>query len=169
MKAGWGILAKDNKVMPGRGLAVERDYTEEERKAIAEAAADKGLDPAEALELLGIKTFDVWLNKKVFWRNIPGNVWTQTVTRNQVLKKWLSYREEEVLGRPLSIREVRHFTTTARRIAALLVLGPALDNNYFVSVSTQVPLPPLRTPKPLHAEETPTPVIADQLDPGADD
>ena len=40
----------------------------------------------------------------------------------QVLKKWLSYREHKVLGRPLSPEEVQHFSTTARRIAAILQL-----------------------------------------------
>ena len=42
--------------------------------------------------------------------------------RYQVLKKWLSYREHKVLGRPLSPEEVQHFSDTARRIAAILQL-----------------------------------------------
>jgi len=47
-----------------------------------------------------------------------------------VLKKWLSYREKPLLGRGLLPDEVRHFTDTARRLAALLALQPALDANY---------------------------------------
>ena len=39
-----------------------------------------------------------------------------------MLKKWLSYRERGVLGRPLRPEEVQHFTDTARRIAAILKL-----------------------------------------------
>ena len=39
----------------------------------------------------------------------------------QVLKKWLSYRERPVLGRPLDPDEVQHFTDTARRTAAILM------------------------------------------------
>ena len=38
-----------------------------------------------------------------------------------MLKKWLSYRERAILGRPLTPDEVQHFTATARRIAALLL------------------------------------------------
>ena len=39
----------------------------------------------------------------------------------QVLKKWLSYREHDILARPLRPEEVQHFSDTARRIAAILI------------------------------------------------
>ncbi len=45
-------------------------------------------------------------------------------------EKWLSYREKPLLGRSLSIEEVRYITETARRLAALLSLQAALDENY---------------------------------------
>jgi len=48
----------------------------------------------------------------------------------QVLKKWLSYREEPLLGRPLHEDEARYFSQVVRRIAAILLLGPALDASY---------------------------------------
>ncbi|MGH9849611.1 MAG: hypothetical protein ACREBD_07100, partial [Blastocatellia bacterium] len=48
----------------------------------------------------------------------------------QVMKKWLSYRERELLGRALTLDEVREVTNMARRIAAILLLEPALDENY---------------------------------------
>jgi hypothetical protein len=41
----------------------------------------------------------------------------------------LSYREKDLLGRSLSVGEVRYVTEVARRIAAILVLGPSLDAN----------------------------------------
>ena len=47
----------------------------------------------------------------------------------QVLKKWLSYRERSLLGRPLRPEEVRHFTDIARRIGAM-VLATTDDNLY---------------------------------------
>lgn len=47
-----------------------------------------------------------------------------------MIKKWLSYRELELLGRSLTMDEARYVTEMARRIAALLLLGPALDANY---------------------------------------
>jgi hypothetical protein len=42
----------------------------------------------------------------------------------------LSYREDEVLGRPITKEEAREFMHMVRRIAALLLLEPDLDNNY---------------------------------------
>ena len=38
----------------------------------------------------------------------------------QVLKKWLSYRERDVLGRALKPKEVLYFAKMARRVGALL-------------------------------------------------
>jgi hypothetical protein len=46
------------------------------------------------------------------------------------MKKWLSYREEKLLGRALKREEVRYVQEMARRIAAILLLEPALDANY---------------------------------------
>ena len=41
-----------------------------------------------------------------------------------------NYRESRLLGRALRPDEAAHFTHMARRIAALLALGPELDGNY---------------------------------------
>ena len=46
------------------------------------------------------------------------------------MKKWLSYREKPLLGRGLSLDELKEVMHWARRIAALLLLWPALDANY---------------------------------------
>ncbi len=46
------------------------------------------------------------------------------------MKKWLSYREYALLGRPLHAEEARYVTEIARRLAALRLLEPALDANY---------------------------------------
>ena len=48
----------------------------------------------------------------------------------QVIKKWLSYREHKLLGRTLTVEEVREVMNIARRITAILLLEPALDANY---------------------------------------
>jgi hypothetical protein len=45
----------------------------------------------------------------------------------QVIKKWLSYREEQVLGRPMWPDEVREITTLMRRVVTLVLLSPALE------------------------------------------
>ena len=60
------------------------------------------------------------LNDRAYWANVPAAVWSYRLGGYQVLKKWLSYRERTVLGRPLHPDEVQHFTDTARRIAAIL-------------------------------------------------
>ena len=57
-------------------------------------------------------------------------MWEYTLGGYQVLKKWLSYREKALLGRGLTIDEVGYVQQVARRIAALLLLGPELDENY---------------------------------------
>ena len=61
---------------------------------------------------------------------MPHAVWEFTLGGYPVLKKWLSYREQGVLGRPLRPDEAREFTAIARRLAALLALGPDLDAAY---------------------------------------
>ena len=38
--------------------------------------------------------------------------------------------ERALLGRDLTIDEAKYFTEMARRIAAILALAPALDDNY---------------------------------------
>lgn len=48
----------------------------------------------------------------------------------QVMKKWLSYREHPLLGRDLKPDEVRYVTEMTRRIAAIVLLEPALDAKY---------------------------------------
>ena len=64
------------------------------------------------------------------WRGVPAAVWGYTLGGYPVLKKWLSYREAALLGRPLHLAEVEEFRNSARRIAALLALSDALDANY---------------------------------------
>jgi hypothetical protein len=79
---------------------------------------------------LGQTTFDIYLNDSVYWRNIPSVVWEYTLGGYQVIKKWLSYREHKMLNRPLRADEARHVTEMARRIAAILMMRAALDENY---------------------------------------
>ena len=61
---------------------------------------------------------------------MPARVWSYTIGGYQVMKKWLSYRERPLLGRDLKPDEARYVTEMARRIAAILLLEPALDANY---------------------------------------
>ncbi len=73
---------------------------------------------------------DVYLNERVCWRNIPVKLWDYTISGYAVIKKWLSYREKTLLGRSLSVEEARYVSEMARRLAALMLLGQELDDNY---------------------------------------
>lgn len=115
----WGRSGQPGVVMPGPGRTQRRTFSAAEIEAMGEAA-----------DVLGPETRDVYLNDDVFWQNVPERVWDYTIGGYQALKKWLSYREQEVLGRDLDIGEVRHFQQTARRIGALLLLEKDLDENY---------------------------------------
>lgn len=131
--------------MPGKGRVTERDYMPNERTALAKGAPALGLDEAAMLACLGEKTCDVYLNDVAFWRNVPAKVWAYTLGGYQVMKKWLSYREKALLGRALTIDEVSEVTHMARRIAALLLLQPALDANYRAVKEAVYPWPSSRT------------------------
>ena len=109
VNAGWGFYGQGDAVMPGQGFIAERAFTAEERAVVGDAVATPG-----------DTTFDIYLNDSAFWRNVPVPVWNYKLGGYQVLKKWLSYRERDILGRPLHLEEVQQFTDTARRIAAIL-------------------------------------------------
>ena len=114
LTVGWGHFGTGDAVMPGTGRAVERDYTADERETMGDAVG-----------VIGDATVDVHMNGNARWSNVPAAVWNYKLGGYQVLKKWLSYRERKVLDRPLTLEEVQHFSHTARRIAAILVLtGP---------------------------------------------
>ena len=108
LTAGWGHYGTGGAVMPGQGRIVERPFTPEERAALG-----------DTLPVLGKTTFNVHLNARAFWRNVPAAVWGYKLGGYQILKKWLSYRERAILDRPLTPAEVQHFTDVARRIAAI--------------------------------------------------
>ncbi len=107
--AGWGHQGAGGAIMPGPGRQLERRPTASESRTAA-------------THTLGATTFDIHLNADAYWRNVPAAVWRYQLGGYQVLKKWLSYREHPILGRELESDEVQHFTDTARRIAAILLL-----------------------------------------------
>ena len=118
--AGWGHAGKGGVCMPGKGNLVRRPYTAEEKKAISE----------KSRAVLGDETCDVYLNEKVFVKNVPAGVWEYYIGGYQVMKKWLSYREKSLLGRGLTMEEAYYLRDMARRLAGLVLLGPELDANY---------------------------------------
>ena len=126
LTAGWGHFGSGQAVMPGQGRIEQRAYTRAEHEALnaavplrhSGARRNPGPDPASTL---GDSTFDVYLNDRAYWRNVPAAVWNYKLGGYQVLKKWLSYRERSILDRPLLPEEVQDFTDTARRIGAILL------------------------------------------------
>ena len=119
LTAGWGHYGQGDAVMPGQGRVVERPFTPEECAAMG-----------DTLPALGATTFDIHLNDRAYWRSVPAAVWTYRLGGYQVLKKWLSYRERDILRRKLKANEVQYFTDTARRIAAILCLADSADKSF---------------------------------------
>ncbi|HET7273941.1 MAG TPA: type ISP restriction/modification enzyme, partial [Longimicrobiaceae bacterium] len=128
--AGWGYAGARGVTMPGRGKSKERPYTDDERAAIESGAERLGLSADDSLALLGDTTYDIYLNEGAYWSCVPSRVWEYTLGGYQVIKKWLSYREQPLLGRALKPDEVREVTNIARRIAATLLMEKELDGNY---------------------------------------
>ena len=111
--AGWGHYGQGDAVMPGQGRTAERAFSPAERAALNDASS-----------VLGERTFDIYLNADAFWRNVPETVWNYRLGGYQVLKKWLSYRERPILGRPLKLEEVQYFSDMARRIQGIILSIP---------------------------------------------
>ena len=128
--AGWGHAGKEGATMPGKGKLLERKHSDAEIEAVVAEAGARGITRGAMLKLLGGDTRDVYLNEQAFWRNVPASVWDYTIGGYQVIKKWLSYREQSVLGRCPLPEEARYVTEMVRRIAAIILMQPALDANY---------------------------------------
>lgn len=132
LTANWGYAGQNGVTMPAKGKVVDRDYLSEE---IPPSPPSKGGNqPIDEVPLvkgdLGGSTHDIYLNDIAYWKNIPSRVWDYTIGGYQVIKKWLSYREQELLGRSLKPEEVMEVTNMARRISAILLLEPELNANY---------------------------------------
>jgi len=117
LTVGWGFAGRGGITMPGKGKLGERAISASEKNPALELGA-------------GASTYDIALNERAYWRNVPPHVWAYTIGGYQVIKKWLSYRERPLLGRGLTPDEARAVTQIARRIAAILLLEPALDASY---------------------------------------
>ncbi len=130
ISAGWGHEGKEGVTMPGRGKYIKRDYTAQELDSIRQGVELSGLTLEQAMQVLGQTTLDIYLNDNACWKNIPSKTWDYVIGGYQVIKKWLSYRENTLLNRSLTVDEVREVTSIARRITAILLLEPQLNENY---------------------------------------
>ena len=120
--AGWGRADKKGSVYPGIGKVVARDWTQIERDALAAGFAATPISMERGFELLG-QPLDIYLNGTTHWRAVPEQVWELHIGGYQVIKKWLSYREETLIGRALTKDEAREVTGIVRRLAAIVLMG----------------------------------------------
>lgn len=72
----------------------------------------------------------VYLNDRVYLRNVPTKLWDFTISRYVAIMKWLSYREWALLDQSLNVDEPRYVTETARRLAFVMIWGAQLDDSY---------------------------------------
>jgi hypothetical protein len=133
VSASWGRGGSGAPVMPGAGRTTGRaSYDEGELAQLASAAAELDEDVSALVTRLG-PPIDVWLNDVAYLKCVPTSVWEFTIGGYQVLKKWLSYRDFEVIGRPLTIPEARDATGIVRRLTAVVLMQASLDASYVMS------------------------------------
>lgn len=128
----WGKIFREGAVLPSHGKLSIREYTSDERRLVETTARTMGVHAGAAYALLGETTRDIYLNERVYLQNVPAKVWDFTVGGYQVLKKWLSYRERDIVGRSLTFEEVDDFCRIIRRIVRLRLLGFHLNRNYTI-------------------------------------
>ena len=127
INVGWGHSGKQGVTMPGKGKLIERAFSDKELTYFQQ---NLQLNSEQINQLFGNVTYDIYLNEIAYWKNIPQRVWDYNIGGYQVIKKWLSYREVSLLGRPLKLEEVREVQDMARRITAILLLETELNANY---------------------------------------
>lgn len=79
-------------------------------------------------------TGDLWWSNLGCWSNVPKSAWEFSIGGYPVIKKWLSYRHVNDLGRPLNLDELEFVSEMIRRILALLEMTETLDTNYHALV-----------------------------------
>jgi len=136
----WGRRDQSGRVVLNPGRANRRTYTADEWRALAAGARAPdpdvdgerlpGLHAGAVGAALGEKTLDVYLNDEAYWSNIPARIWDFVIGGYPVLRKWLSYRCRDTLGRGLTADELQELPRMARRLAALRLLEPALNLSY---------------------------------------
>ncbi len=126
----WGRGGNGAPVMPGAGNIAQRETYDAEEQAALEAAAERlEEDIASLVDRLG-PPVDVRFNGVAYLKGVPQSVYQLTIGGYQVLKKWLSYRDEEIIGRPVTVAEAREGVAIVRRLTAYVLMQPALDASY---------------------------------------
>ncbi len=124
MRVEWGVMAKGNTVRPSKGSIKEYGFRDKDLELLAVEQGDK------YASVFGGLAYDVWLNSRSCWSSVPEKVWRHHLCGRQVLPKWLSYRGEEMINRPLTPDEIDHFTQIVRTVAQLLLIEAELDREW---------------------------------------
>lgn len=121
----------DRGISPGRGIVGPlREWDNEERTALLEAFSSMEVDERRGFELLG-KAREIHLNANCHWKSVPDVVWNFRIGNRQVIRKWLSYRSETVIGRKIDVdTEVKYVKGMIWRLATLILMTDQLDANY---------------------------------------
>ena len=127
--AGWGRRNSKGIISPSRGRTGLRNWTVAEKEAMRTGFAGLGIEETRGFALLG-RAIDVYLNGTTYWCGVPEAVWNYMIGGYPVIKKWLSYREESIISRPLTKDEAREVTAMVRRLTALILLSDQLDASY---------------------------------------
>ncbi len=112
LTAGWGHFGQGEAVMPGQGRVVERPYTAEERAALGSAAERPRQTPLLTSTSTTAPTGET----------CPAAVWQLQAGRVPGAEEVALLQGTRGPGSPPATEEVQHFTDTARRIVAVLVL-----------------------------------------------
>jgi hypothetical protein len=126
---GWAVVQTKG-VFATDGPVVVRGLNEQERQARVGLAESLGMGTHEIDALLGAQVMDIVMNEVPSWTGVPTTVWDFKVGGYAVLRKWLSYRDAQVLKRPMTINEARGFSDIVRRLSDLRLMGPALSDHY---------------------------------------
>lgn len=129
LTAGWGSRDSKGRINPGQGKTTVRDWTDKERAALRTGFDELGISKMDGFAVLG-RAVDIHLNGTTFWRGVPKAAWDYVIGGYPVIKKWLSYREEAVLGRAITKEEAREVAAMVRRITSLVLMGGELDASY---------------------------------------
>jgi hypothetical protein len=74
--ARWGYRGQAGAIMPGPGRTIERDFSSSERSALEAWSNPLGLTLDDDFAPLGRTTYDIYLNDRAYWRNVPAAVWS---------------------------------------------------------------------------------------------
>lgn len=123
-----GTLQAHWESRPDIRVSIETGLLDWESRLDIRASVEKGL-PEEDEDLaherfVPIDDFPIKCGRDIVLGDLLR--WTEVVQP----RSWLSYREEAVLGRPLTKDEARKVTAMVRRLTALILLGDQLDANY---------------------------------------